>query len=93
MTVLKHWQLKISSDIDLLSCLFQQLGFGDMVTCFQCGFVYKNWSSDADPIIIHSNHKSDCDFISDLRERGILSCENFITNTDTSTVSISNGKS
>ncbi|XP_063403447.1 baculoviral IAP repeat-containing protein 2-like [Mytilus trossulus] len=58
-------------------------GFGDMVTCFQCGLVYKNWSSDADPIIIHSTRQSDCDFISDLKEKGILSCENIITNTDT----------
>ncbi|CAG2210705.1 unnamed protein product [Mytilus edulis] len=58
-------------------------GFGDMTTCFQCGFVNKNWSSDADPIIIHSTHQPDCDFISDLKEEGILSCENIIEKTDT----------
>lgn len=61
-----------------------------MTTCFQCGFVYKNWNSDADPIIIHSTHQPDCDFLSYLREKGLLSCENIITKTDT--VSLFNGK-
>lgn len=53
-----------------------------MTTCFQCGLVLKNWSNDDDPFITHATKQPDCDFILDQKNKGILSCENIIQETD-----------
>lgn len=53
-------------------------GFSDIVACFHCGLVHKNWKRDDDPIVIHFQLQPDCHFIIELRKKGIISCENLV---------------
>lgn len=53
-------------------------GFADIVACFQCGFVHRKWQHGDDPIKIHMQMNPDCYHITELRNKGILSCDNFI---------------
>ncbi|VDI68369.1 Hypothetical predicted protein [Mytilus galloprovincialis] len=53
-------------------------GFSDIVACFYCGLVHKNWKRDDDPIVIHFQLQADCHFVIELRNKGILSCKNLI---------------
>ncbi|XP_076076687.1 baculoviral IAP repeat-containing protein 7-B-like [Mytilus galloprovincialis] len=53
-------------------------GFSDIVACFFCGLVHKNWKKDDDPIIIHFQLQPDCHFIIELRNKGIISCKNLV---------------
>lgn len=51
-------------------------GFADIVACFHCGLTHKNWQKDDDPIKMHMQLNPDCYYITELRNEGILSCEN-----------------
>ncbi|XP_063403445.1 baculoviral IAP repeat-containing protein 2-like [Mytilus trossulus] len=53
-------------------------GFSDIVACFHCGIVHKNWKRDDDPIMIHFQLQPDCHYIIELRLKGITSCKNLV---------------
>lgn len=57
-------------------------GFADIVACFQCGFVHRKWQHGDDPIKIHIQMNPDCYNITELRNEGILSCDNFIDDSE-----------
>ncbi|CAG2210706.1 unnamed protein product [Mytilus edulis] len=53
-------------------------GFSDIVACFHCGLVHKNWNRDDDPIVLHFQLQPDCHYIIELRHKGIISCKNLV---------------
>lgn len=56
-------------------CGYFYKGFSDITACYQCGFVYKNWQKDEDPMLTHIKNQPDCQHIEDLKRKNIHSCK------------------
>ncbi|XP_071140943.1 baculoviral IAP repeat-containing protein 7-B-like [Mytilus edulis] len=65
--MLQIWQFAMAG--------FFYKGFADIVACFECGLVHRQWQKDDDPVKIHIQLQPDCPYIMDLVAEGIQSCE------------------
>lgn len=63
-------------------CGYFYKGFSDITACYQCGFVYKNWQKDEDPMLTHIKNQADCQHIEDLKRKNIHSCKHLDTDTE-----------
>lgn len=72
-----QYELSIKYTINEWKCKLVCIiaGFSDITACYQCGFVYKNWQKDEDPILIHIKNQPDCQHIEDLKRKNIHSCK------------------
>ncbi|XP_052086895.1 baculoviral IAP repeat-containing protein 7-B-like [Mytilus californianus] len=63
-------------------CGFFYKGFSDITACYQCGFVYKNWQKDEDPILTHIKNQPNCQHIEDLKRKNIDSCKELVNDSE-----------